>query len=795
MPQRKYYFHPPGQISRWGVVDVGLKCPHSCEWCYYAYLPGGTAEVKKFAGMRRADWKDTPSLIAQIDAMADNGFLGFDITGGEPSLHPNIVELVRHATARGLSTRMITLGQFLTTRGLLERLLEAGLTDMLFSYHAADPELFHLLTGGQVSKMQDAMDELGRIGFEFSTNTTCVSHNYKHLPDLARSIVSKSVYVSNIIIMNAYYGWSDGSRASNVRARYVDIAPYLREAVSILEDEGGVAVNVRYAPMCAVAGLEKNLVGMLGVRYDPHEWANTVRHFGPAAGVAEGHWLPMHRGDPSPGATLLYGADPTVPVGRGFENRLMKVFAPQCQICSALKVCDGIDPVYLQQEGPSEFVPYTGEDRGDVLDKDRLTYYPGFAIKRAPDARMQEVVGRLMGRRPISAAPQVSVLVANYNYGRYLPKCLDSVLAQTWKKVEIIVVDDCSTDDSREVLKAYADRCTVIHRPTNSGNPCYPHNEAAAISKGELLMYLDPDDWIEPSYIEEAIRELRRHPEASIVYPGISIFGAYERIVPPSPYDIHRLIMANFIPCCSLYRREMWEDSEGYVSNVKGADDWNLWVAGASLGFLGVPLPRQHFHYYAKSDGLYETASKPNRERGHKQIILNNSDAYPPDVVRWARLSIVGAPAAADLQTEELVRVLADLNPDGSPQDILDRLEKARVWANTDQLHFALYRLTVGAHFRSGFILSKVLAAMGEAHPIMAFIQGIGGVLFELPEDEAEGCRSLAQQMALMSPEMQQTFFSEVLEPTAGRLTVLFMPDMIHRLQTILKAGTPHQGA
>ena len=379
MPQKDYYYHPPGQISRWGVVDVGLKCPHSCAWCYYAYLPDGTAEVKKFAGMRRAEWKGTAALIAQIDSMADNGFLGFDITGGEPGAFPDIVDIVRHASGRGLSTRMITLGQFLGTRGLLDRLLEAGLTDMLFSYHTSDPELFRQLTGGQLSKMHEAMDELGRIGFEFCTNTTCIGDNYKALPDLARSICSKNVYASNLIVMNAYYGWADG-RASGVRAKYQDIAPYLRQAVDILENEGGVAVNIRYTPMCAVAGLEKNLAGILGVRYDPHEWANTVRHFGPAGGAAEGQWVPMRQGEPSPGSSLLFGADPNVPVGRGFENRLMKVFAPQCRSCAALKVCDGIDQTYLQEVGPDEFVPYAGDERGDLLDKDRLAYHPAYLI-------------------------------------------------------------------------------------------------------------------------------------------------------------------------------------------------------------------------------------------------------------------------------------------------------------------------------------------------------------------------------------------------------------------------------
>ena len=789
MPQKDYYYHPPGQISRWGVVDVGLKCPHSCAWCYYAYLPDGTAEVKKFAGMRRAEWKDTAALIAQIDTMADNGFLGFDITGGEPGAFPDIVDIVRHASDRGLSTRMITLGQFLGTRGLLDRLLEAGLTDMLFSYHTSDPELFRQLTGGQLSKMHEAMDELGRIGFEFCTNTTCIGDNYKTLPDLARSICSKTVYASNLIVMNAYYGWADG-RASGVRAKYQDIAPYLRRAVDILENEGGVAVNIRYAPMCAVAGLEKNLAGILGVRYDPHEWANTVRHFGPAGGAAEGQWVPMRQGEPSPGSTLLFGADPNVPVGRGFENRLMKVFAPQCQGCAALKVCDGIDQTYLEQMGASEFVPYAGDPRGDLLDKDRLAYHPAYLIKRRPKARMKNAVARMMGKRPLSPEPLVSVVVANYNYGRYLPKCLDSILGQTWKKIEIVVVDDCSTDDSRDVLKAYEDRCRVVYRPTNSGNPCYPHNEAIALTKGELVMYLDPDDWIEPSYIEEGIRTLRRHPEASVVYPGISIFGSHERIVPASPYDIDRLILANFIPCCSLYRREMWEETGGYVDNVKGADDWNMWVAGASMGYLGVPLPRQLFHYFAKPDGLYERESRPNLERRLKQVILNNSDAYPPETIRWARQADIppGRKSREELD-EELFRALVALETGGGVEAIMERIQAAGLEAG--ELVFTLYRLVVGGYFRVAFILSKMLAASGEAHPLLYLAQSLGGVLLERPEDETAGTAALVTLLRQLPPDKQAVFYADIVAPAFGRLQTVGDPGIVARLEAIMSAVAP----
>ena len=755
---RPYYYHPPGQISRWGVVDVGLKCPHSCAWCYYAFLPDGTDSPKKYAGMRRADWKDGDLLLAQVDAMADNGFLGFDMTGGEPSLHPQVVDIVRRATERGLSSRMITLGQFLTKKELLERLLDAGMTDFLFSYHSADPEVFHKITGGQLSHMEDAMDILEKRNFQFGTNVTTVGENYKHLPDLARAIIKRNVYVTNIIVMNAYYGWSDG-KAEGVRARYTDIAPYLREAVSILEEDGHVAVNVRYAPLCTMAGLEKNVVGTVGVRYDPHEWVNTMRHFGPAGGAQEGQWMAVEDGKPSPGAGFITSEVDGSILGRGFPGRMLKSFANQCQSCSAQKVCDGIDPNYLHQVGNGEFVPYVGDDRGDVLDKDRLTYHPGYVIKRRQYADVKTVVKRLMGAKPISRTPLVTVAVANYNNGPYLAKCLDSLLAQTWAKLEIIVVDDCSTDNSRQVLDGYKDRCTVIYRQTNSGNPAYPHNDAFSVAKGELFMYLDPDDWVENSYVEEAVRVLQKNPAAGLVYPGISMFGMRDRVVPANPYDLNRLILANFIPCCAVYRREIWEETGGYVTNVKGADDWNMWVAAASLGYFGVPLNRQHFHYYAKPDGLYEQNSKPNHEKIVKQVILNNSDLYPPARLWWAQDRIQAA------ETDNpIVAELVKLDGADNVQAMIDFLSQQS--ADADTFIFVIYRLMTLGRFRPAFMVSKMLTPPHNTHPVACIGRGLGGIMFNLAEDENIATRDLRHAASSLTADQRRVLRESVVDPT-----------------------------
>ncbi len=84
--------HEPGRLSRWGVVDVGLKCVHSCSHCFYSFLNG---EEDQFAGMRRAGWHSLENLLVLVDSLEEHDFLGFDITGGEPTAHAGLVDIVQ----------------------------------------------------------------------------------------------------------------------------------------------------------------------------------------------------------------------------------------------------------------------------------------------------------------------------------------------------------------------------------------------------------------------------------------------------------------------------------------------------------------------------------------------------------------------------------------------------------------------------------------------------------------------------------------------------------------------------
>lgn len=104
--------------------------------------------------------------------------------------------------------------------------------------------------------------------------------------------------------------------------------------------------------------------------------------------------------------------------------------------------------------------------------------------------------------------PLVTVLICNYNYGRYLACAIDSALAQTWQNIEVIVVDDGSTDESRDVLKKYEGKIRVILK--DNGGQASAFNAGIAIARGEIVCFLDSDDISHPDRVSRVIEKYRQ---------------------------------------------------------------------------------------------------------------------------------------------------------------------------------------------------------------------------------------------------------------------------------------------
>ncbi len=128
--------------------------------------------------------------------------------------------------------------------------------------------------------------------------------------------------------------------------------------------------------------------------------------------------------------------------------------------------------------------------------------------KKNNDVKAQvEKLKQLSLPAPSSDFPAISVIIPLYNVEKYVAECLDSILAQTFQNFEVIVVDDCSTDSSVEIVKSYSTkfdgRLTIVRTKKNSGYAGFPRNKGIELARGEYLYFVDPDDTITPTALEE----------------------------------------------------------------------------------------------------------------------------------------------------------------------------------------------------------------------------------------------------------------------------------------------------
>lgn len=111
----------------------------------------------------------------------------------------------------------------------------------------------------------------------------------------------------------------------------------------------------------------------------------------------------------------------------------------------------------------------------------------------------------------LPASPLVSVIIDNYNYGNFLTEAIDSVFKQTYQNLELIVVDDGSTDNSQAVINSYGSRLIPIFQ-SNAGMGA-ALNAGIARSQGEIVCLLDADDYFHPEKLENVVKAFLKHPD------------------------------------------------------------------------------------------------------------------------------------------------------------------------------------------------------------------------------------------------------------------------------------------
>ncbi len=192
---------------------------------------------------------------------------------------------------------------------------------------------------------------------------------------------------------------------------------------------------------------------------------------------------------------------------------------------------------------------------------------------------------------PPADAPLISVVIPAYNAEQYVKEAAESVLAQTYRPLEIICVDDASTDGTADVLASFGERVRVIRRAENGGGAA-ARNDGLALARGEYVAFLDADDFWPPEKLAVQEAYLRAHPAVDALFAHMRCFLSPDlpeeeqrrRFCPPAP-------MPAQVPGTALIRRAVF-DKVGAFDPQWRVGEFIDWVARArAAGCVDETLP------------------------------------------------------------------------------------------------------------------------------------------------------------------------------------------------------------
>jgi glycosyltransferase involved in cell wall biosynthesis len=197
---------------------------------------------------------------------------------------------------------------------------------------------------------------------------------------------------------------------------------------------------------------------------------------------------------------------------------------------------------------------------------------------------------------------KVSIIVPCYNQAQYLDEALQSVLDQTYKNWECIIINDGSPDNTTEIAENWIakDKRFKYYYQENAGVSS-ARNLGITNALGEYILPIDGDDKIAKDYINHAIEAFEKDISLKVVYCKAEKFGDETGNWNLAPFSLKALALDNMIFCSAVYRKRDWELVGGYDDNMQeGLEDWEFWIAFLKNGGNVLCLDITGFYYRIK---------------------------------------------------------------------------------------------------------------------------------------------------------------------------------------------------
>lgn len=253
--------------------------------------------------------------------------------------------------------------------------------------------------------------------------------------------------------------------------------------------------------------------------------------------------------------------------------------------------------------------------------------------------------------------PKVSVIIPNYNHARYLDQRIQSVLNQTYQDFEVIILDDCSTDNSLDVINKYKDNqhiSQIIVNERNSGSTFKQWDKGIHLAKGELIWIAESDDYCELSLLEELVKSFQNRNGLVLSFCGLEYVDSTNQVIGHYPFNMNGMkympgkdfirqyqVYGNHIRNASavLFNRSVALSVNPLYKSFRAAGDFLFWcmmIENGEIAFVPNKLN------YCRTDGLNVTnkSFKNGRSfeedyRVHKYLC---SKGYLKSI--WLRLSV-----------------------------------------------------------------------------------------------------------------------------------------------------------
>lgn len=244
--------------------------------------------------------------------------------------------------------------------------------------------------------------------------------------------------------------------------------------------------------------------------------------------------------------------------------------------------------------------------------------------------------------------PQFSIIIVNYNYGHYLEQAIMSVLAQTYKDFELIIVDGSSSDCSIDIIKKYTDQLAWwVSEPDKGQSDAF--NKGFAKAKGEYYLWLNADDLIFPDTLKTASRYLQLHPNCSWLSGDTVCFavsGTIQRCLYGPYYNAWLMKQSRICGIVngpsSIFSRHLYEEVGGVDQSLHYVMDMDLWMKFVDHG---VRLHKIHKYFWGlriheESKTSHEDINFPNEDfkKERDMVIKKNERIRTVSELFWFRM-------------------------------------------------------------------------------------------------------------------------------------------------------------